>query len=96
MEKLVLSAEALTPKGFLKKATLEQIRNYNLERILPNVPFIETENGTYAYAPYVTPDGREVYVTMHLTVGFADPFVKVEKKVKEKTVEIVEVPNIFE
>jgi len=94
MNKVVLPADAQTPKGFLRKAAVDDLKEQVLSRI--SVPLTATENGTYVYDNVETADGRPVYVTLHLVVGFADPYVKPERKVKEKEVVALEIPSIFE
>jgi hypothetical protein len=89
----VFGTELLTEKGNLLEKTVTQAKAEVLEQI--NLPITKTPNGAYALVLGEKEDGTPVYLTVSLTVGFADPFIKHEKKAKAKA-EAVEIKlNLF-
>lgn len=86
-------ANTLTEKGNLLEKTVVQAKAEVLEQI--NLELTKTPNGAYAMVLGEKEDGTPVYLTVSLTVGFADPFVKHEKKAKAKVEAEPIVLNLF-
>jgi hypothetical protein len=75
--------EYLTANGNLQKVYVDAIRAQAIERLTEAFPEAEfTVKGNVAYAKGELPDGRKVFVTMDITVGYADPFVEKAPKAK--------------
>lgn len=85
--------EMLTEKAHLRKDTVDGAKAQALAKIA--LPLEATPNGEHAMILGVTEDGRNVYLTVKLTVGFADPFIKIVKKEKAKKVTPVVLPDLF-
>ena len=86
------TAEFLTEKGNLRKATVDGLKAKALAKI--DLPLEATPNGTYALVLGQDENGNEFYLTVALTIGSVDPFVKHEKKAKAPVV--AEVPALPE
>lgn len=89
------TSEFLTEKGNLRKATVDGIKAQAIEK-MAGLGLEATENGEYAVVLGHAEDGTPFFLTVSLTVGKVDPFVKREVKAKEKAVAVVpELPEIF-
>lgn len=91
---MIFGKDLLTEKGNLKSAVIQGAKEQALSRI--DLPLEATPNGTYAMVLGTDEDGNEFYLTVSLTIGSADPFVKVEKKVRKAAAVEVVVPTIFD
>lgn len=89
----LIGNELLTEKGNLKGDVTKGFKAQALEKI--DLPLELTPNGEYAMVLGTSEDGKDFYLTVKLTVGSADPFVKRVAKEKPRA-EAVEVPNIFD
>ena len=76
----LLPASHLTEKGNLKTAALASLREALLSKV--DLPLDKSERG-YSMALAQTEDGRIVYATIAVSIGFADPFAKKEAPVVE-------------
>ncbi len=91
---MIFSKELLTEKGNLRAPVVADVKRQALSKI--DLPVEATPNGAYAMVIGANEDGREFYLTVHLTVGTADPFIKVEKKAKAAAVaEELDFPTVF-
>lgn len=90
---MLFGKELLTEKGNLKAQVVAGAKAQALAKI--DLPIEATPNGTYAMVLGEDENGRKFYLTVAITVGSADPFVKVEKKVKPAAHVEVEVPELF-
>jgi hypothetical protein len=91
---MLFGKDLLTEKGNLKAPVVSGAKAQARAKI--DLPLEATPNGTFAMVLGTDENGHEFYLTVSITVGSADPFVKVEKKAKASTAVAVEVPNIFE
>ena len=88
------SKELLTQKGNLKAKVAADFKAQALAKM--DLPLEDTPNGTHAMVIGTDEDGREFYLTVSVTVGTADPFVKVAKKAKAKPeAEALDIPEVF-
>ena len=90
---MIFGKELLTEKGNLKAQVVAGAKDQALSKI--DLPLEVTPNGNYAMVIGTDNNGRQFYLTVSLTVGTADPFVKIEKKVKPAAHVEVEVPELF-
>lgn len=90
---MLFSKDLLTEKGNLKAQVVAGIKDQALDKI--DLALEATPNGTYAMELGNSEDGRPFYLTVALTVGSVDPFVKHEKKAAPAAAPI-DVPTIFE
>lgn len=75
--------EYLTANGNLQKVYTDAIRAQAVERVMAAFPEAEvTVKGNLAFVKGQLPDGRNVFVTLDVTVGYADPFVEKAPKAK--------------
>lgn len=89
------TSEFLTEKGNLRKPVMDDLRAQTAEQLVA-LGFEATPNGDYAKVLGSAEDGSQFYLTVGVTIGKVDPFVKHEKKVKEKAVaEVPAMPSIF-
>ena len=90
---MIFGRELLTEKGNLKAQVVAGAKAQALDKV--DLPLEATPNGTYAMVLGTDENGREFYLTVAVTVGSADPFVKIEKKAKPAAHVEVEVPSMF-
>lgn len=91
---MLFGKNLLTEKGNLKGEVVKEFKAQALSKIDLNLE--ATPNGTYAMVLGADETGKEFYLTVSLTVGSANPFVKHERKAKEKAApEAIEVPELF-
>ena len=90
---MLFTTELLTEKGNLKAPVIADIKAQALGKI--DLALEATPNGVYAMELGTSEDGRPFYLTVALTVGTVDPFVKHEKKAAVAAAPIA-VPAIFE
>lgn len=86
-----LNQTHLTEKGNLKAQVVASAKEQALAKI--DLPLTATPNGDYAMILDEV-DGVPFYLTVAITVGKADPFVKAVKKERPATA-AVEVPELF-
>lgn len=91
---MLFGKELLTEKGNLKAQVVAGAKEQALAKI--DLPLEATPNGTHAMVLGTDENGREFYLTVAITVGTANPFIKVEKKAKPSAHVDVEVPQLFE
>lgn len=91
---MLFGKELLTEKGNLKAQVVAGAKAQALAKI--DLPIEATPNGTYAMVLGEDENGRKFYLTVAITVGSADPFVKVEKKAKPKAESNVPEFNLFD
>jgi hypothetical protein len=90
---MVFGKAHLTEKGNLKAQVVAGVKEQALAKI--DLPLKATPNGTFALELGQDENGHPFFLTVSLTVGSADPFVKVEKKAKAKASDEVEIPSVF-
>lgn len=88
----VLSKDLLTEKGNLKAPVVANFKAQALSKI--DLALEPTPNGEYAMVLGQGEDGKVFYLTVSLTVGSHDPFVKAVRKAKEKAEVVLEIPTI--
>lgn len=80
---MLFTKEYLTEKGFLKRVYTDGLRDKAVATVLGAVDGAAlTPEGKVAKLVGTTEDGRDVFVTFTVVVGYADPFA--EKVAKEK------------
>lgn len=89
---MLFGKELLTEKGNLKAQVVAGAKEQALSRI--DLPLTATPNGDYAMELGQSEDGTPFYLTVAITVGKADPFVKAVKKDRPAPA-AVEVPELF-
>lgn len=80
---MLFTQEYLTEKGYLKRVYTDELRQRAVDAVLAAVDGTSlTPDGKVAKLVGTTADGRDVFVSFAVVVGYADPFA--EKAPKEK------------
>lgn len=90
---MLFGKELLTEKGNLRAQVVAGAKEQALAKI--DLPLEATPNGTHAMVLGTDENGRKFYLTVAITVGSADPFVKIEKKAKATNRIEIEVPEML-
>lgn len=91
---MIFGKELLTEKGNLKAPVVAGAKAQARGRM--DLDLEPTPNGTYAMVLGTDENGKEFYLTVAITVGSVDPFIKHEKKAKAKAEKAeLEIPEML-
>ena len=92
MRTIVELTNGLTERGNLKQAVRNELKAQAVDNFLGD--FEVTPKGDYVMH-IANVDGKPVYIKVNLTISDSEKLFD-EPKAKEKAVETVDVPNLFE